>query len=189
MLREYLRKIRLRKCPRKEGRVGGLQVDHDGEVVRRLDRCDLPEGGARETRILAADLGERVRDVGGGERTAVVPGHATFQLERVFQPIRTRGPRLGKARSDIELGVHPDQRVVDLAGDADGQDVDADPGQKMRRVVLNRDDERAAFAHTLLRPCRAGGQQQRRRRETGNDVPTRRPGASSRHCHDCVHST
>ena len=107
---------------------------------------DVLVGGAGEARILAADLGEGVLHVGGRERTPVVPGHAPLQVEGVFQTVRACVPRFGEARTDIEFGIHPDQRVVDLAGDADREDVDADPGEKVRRIVLDRDDERAAFA-------------------------------------------
>jgi hypothetical protein len=97
-----------------------------------------------------------------------VEADAAAQLERPYEAVVGRRPRLGKSGHDVGAVVgRADQRLEDLGGDAQGVKAERLAGIEARRLGLHADHEH------LARGLRRRGRGEQHRGEHGHDKGAR----------------
>ena len=110
------------------------EPEHHGGAVGRVDRRHLAEGHPAPRVQLLPDLLEGKLHVGRGERLAVVPGHASPQLEGVGLAVGGDRPRLGQGRARLQVEVVVEQSLVDLRRHRPDEGRGVDPRDQRRRL-------------------------------------------------------
>jgi len=134
-----------------QGHIALVEVQHDRQIVRRVDRGD--------TREFRADIAGAIRgrrqfdrefDIGRGERFAIVPRHAIAQMNGVFGSIRVEFPAFRQITLDRgKVGFVEHQfRVILL-----------EPGEsrtRLERIWAFRAATRADIERPYQNPAAAG---------------------------------
>ncbi|CAB4903140.1 unannotated protein [freshwater metagenome] len=127
--------------------VGGLEGEHDGGVVGRLDAVHVVEQGRGAVRVVDGDHAlEREDDVRGGELVAVGEGQAVLQHHRVLGGRGELGG-LGDVGLDVraaQRGVH--QERVDLVHHGERAVVVGTGRVDRGDLVAGADEQRVAVA-------------------------------------------
>ena len=120
--------------------VGSRQRDHHGQLVDLLQALEIDAGDERHREAgRLRHLLDRVDDVVGAERFAVVEGDVRAQLDLVGGCIAVGVPLQREPGAGGKVGVDQHQRVVDVLDPAlvDGRDAD----QRIQRLGRAATDE------------------------------------------------
>ena len=137
--------------------VDAVHLDHDGEVIGRLDRRHVIEHlEIDRARFLGPTAVKGIFDVRRGHGLAVVELDARPEVEGVGEAIRALLEALGEARDHRQVFVDRDDRVVDVLQHTDRRGcarlVDV---QILRRLGMSP-DQRSAFDRLVSGSRRTG---------------------------------
>ena len=168
-------------------RVREFGLDAHGVIVDRAHLRDALDAAGQETGQASGKIGlgpcDAEHDVCGGERRAVVETDVPAQLElpggRIDQP-----PRQGQPGHDLQVGINPDQALVDLSELGEGGPLIEAMGVDGRRAADARPAQHV-FRSGRRRP--RGGKSKNQTGNTRSQLVHRRPSIALRHLIEANH--